>query len=358
MRRKVAALAALAALLFVTSSPVPTGAPAPGGSPASLRARRVSLISPSIPDDRWVIGAAGDIVCDSDPNGPAEPDTCQYDDTADLIVRSGLDEVLLLGDNQYETGRYADYLEYFDPSWGRAFANLSPAPGNHEYPGGPSSRPRGYFRYFGDRVKGPHGLGYYSFDLGACPDDPCWHLISLNSELCFAPGGCGPAADPSDPGTGNRMYAWLRRDLMRHPDAEYPCTLAYWHHPRFSFSTGSGATTTVGPLWELLHDASADIVLNGHSHNYQRWEPQDPAGAADPDRGIRQFVVGTGGRSKYAIPQGEPPENLVVAQADAFGVLRLTLRAQGYRWAWVTARGQPAFADASEGRVPCVRANA
>lgn len=351
MRIRAAILAAVAGLSVATWGPAPS-------EPAALETRAASRVSPSVPDAAWVIGAAGDIVCDADPNGPAEPDTCQYDDTADLIVGTGLDEVLLLGDNQYETGRYLDYLEYFDPSWGRAFDNISPAPGNHEYPQGPLSRPRGYFRYFGARVKGPHGLAYYSFDLGACPNEPCWHLISLSSELCLAPGGCGQAEDPDDPGPGNRMYRWLRRDLNRHSDAEYPCTLAYWHHPRFSFSTGSGATSLVGPLWELLHDASADVVLNGHSHNYQRWVPQDPNGDADPDHGIRQFVVGTGGRSKYAIPGGTYPENLVVAQADAFGVLRIVMKAEGYRWRWLTAAGQPAFQDASDGRVPCVRATA
>ena len=173
-------------------------------------------------------------------------------------------------------GAFAAYMSYFDPTWGRAKPNLAPAPGNHEYANDPSSTPRGYFRYFGHAVKGPDGLGYYSFDVGACPDDPCWHLISLNSELCFAAGGCGAAADPSDPGPGNRMHAWLAKDLADHPDSEYPCTLAYWHHPRFSFSTGSGATSSVGPLWKLLHAARADVVLNGHSHNYQRWRPDGP----------------------------------------------------------------------------------
>lgn len=334
---------ALGALLATpsgaASGPV-VGEPAPRG--------------PTPARNRYVIVAAGDIACQSDPNGAAQPATCQYDDTARLVDGPGIEEVLIPGDIQYETGSYRAFLRYFDPTWGRAFANLSPVPGNHEYGQDPSSRPGGYFRYFGDRVKGPDRLGYYSFDVGACPDQPCWHLIALNSTLCFADGGCGPAADPNDPSPGNRMYAWLQADLATHPDAAYPCTLAYWHHPRFSFSTGSGASASVAPLWELLDAASADVVLNGHSHNYQRWRPQDPSGDADPD-GIRQFAVGTGGRSLYAIPAGPMPENLAVAQADAFGVLRLTLRTYGYRWEWVSARGQPAFEDASDGVVPCAR---
>jgi hypothetical protein len=287
---------------------------------------------------------------------PSVPSLCQHDETAKLIDGAGLAEVLPLGDNQYEVGAYAAYTRYFGPTWGRAFENLSPVPGNHEYANDPSSRPSGYFRYFGDRVKGPDGLGYYSFDLGACPDDPCWHLIALNSELCFASGGCGPAVDPTDPGPGNRMYEWLEHDLAAHPDSAYPCTLAYWHHPRFSFSTGSGASTAVGPLWELLHAASADVILNGHSHNYQRWRLQDPSGALDRNAGIRQFVVGTGGARHYALPNGELPANLARAQAEAFGVLRLTLRAEDYRWAWVSAPGQPSFSDASSRAVGCVRA--
>jgi hypothetical protein len=140
-----------------------------------------------------VIAAAGDIACQNDPYGSGSPANCQYDDTARLIDGPDLARVLLLGDNQYERGAYAADTSYFDPTWGRAKAEIAPAPGNHECDNDPSSTPRGYFRYFGHAVKGPDGLGYYSFDVGACPDDPCWHLISQNSDLCFAAGGCGPA---------------------------------------------------------------------------------------------------------------------------------------------------------------------
>lgn len=348
MSRTVAAVAAVGVLFAATWDPVLVR---PEAAPAIERSHRAPAGSPT----RWVIGAAGDIACQSAPNGRHVPGGCQYDDTADLVVDPRLDEVLVLGDVQYERGRYAHFLDYYDPTWGRAFDNTSPVPGNHEYPNGPTSRPGGYFRYFGDEVKGPRRLGFYSFDLGACPDDPCWHLVALNSELCLAPGGCGPPSDPDAPGPGNRMYRWLRRDLARHPDADYPCTLAYWHHPRFSFSTGSGGTSLVGPLLGLLYEAGADVVLNGHSHNYQRWRPQTPTGAFDPERGIRQFVIGTGGRSLYDIPRGPFPDNLVVAQADAFGILRITLRTDGYRWRWVTAAGQPTFRDSSGGDVACIR---
>ena len=344
------ALAVALVTLFVTTS---------NASPVARQdLPRSQLLLPRGLQARFVIGAAGDIACESDPNGSATPGVCQYDDTSDLIHRTGLTEVLVLGDIQYEQGEYRAFLSYFDPTWGRALSNISPAPGNHEYPNGPSSLPRGYFRYFGNDVKGPHRLGYYSFDIGACPGDPCWHLISLNSELCLAPGGCGPAADPNDPGLGNRMHTWLTRDLANHPDSEYPCTLAYWHHPLFSFSTGSGASAAVRPLWQLLYDAGADVVLSGHSHNYQRWKPQHPSGTPDRDRGIRQFVVGTGGRSLYALPSGDRPQNLAVAQAYSFGILEIALRPDAYRWKFVTAVGQPAFEDSAAPAVACVRLTA
>ena len=301
-----------------------------------------------------VIGAAGDVACASEPAPSDRPDSCQYDDTADLL--DGLTAVLVLGDSQYESGDYDAYVKYYGPTWGRYRTRTFPAPGNHEYTEDPNAVPNGYFRYFGDRVRGPDGLGYYSFDLptGCAPGrGVCWHVIALSSELCFAGGGCGPAADPTDPGPGNRMYRWLRRDLLSHPNADYPCTLAFWHHPLFSISDGSGATPGTRPLWQLLYEARADVVLNGHSHNYQRWVPQDPFGTSDPARGIREFVAGTGGASKYPFQVGSAP-NLAAAQNDAFGIVRLVLHRASYSWTWVPAAGQPSgFTDGGTG-VACV----
>src|SRR4029450_8853774 len=166
---------------------------------------------------RFVIAAAGDIACQNAPYGSGSPANCQYDDTARLIDGADLSRVLLLGDNQYEVGAFAASMSYFDPTWGRAKPNLAPAPGNHEYANDPSSSPRRYFRYFGDAGEGRYRLGYCSYDVGACPDDPCWHLISLSSELCFATGGCGPAADPSAPGAGDRAAAWVPERPPRRP---------------------------------------------------------------------------------------------------------------------------------------------
>jgi tRNA A-37 threonylcarbamoyl transferase component Bud32 len=301
----------------------------------------------------FVIAAAGEIACPSPPFSDTNPDACQYDDTADLIHPSELAAVLALGDNQYDTGDYEDYLTYYDAEWGRAKSITKPVPGNHDYVAPPPATPVGYFRYFGESVAGPQGQGYYSFDLGACPDRPCWHFIALNSQLCVGSGGCGPARRGTEPSAGNQMYRWLRHDLATHPNKEYPCTLAYWHHPLFSFSTGSGATPEVRPLWELLYASHADVVLNGHSHNYQRWKPQDPAQRAEHDRGIRQFVVGTGGSTKSFLQPGTWPANLVAAQDSAFGILKISLRRSSYGWTWVSANGQPDFSDASTNPARC-----
>ena len=313
---------------------------------------RPSIIEPPTnARGRYAVAAAGDIVCQGDPG--TDPSTCRYDDTADLVIGQGFAKILLLGDDQYETGALSAFETWFDPTWGQAFRRLAPSPGNHEYAQDPGSTPRGYFRYFGPDVKGPDGLGYYSFDLGACPEAPCWHLISLSSELCFAQGGCDAPDDPANPGTGEQMYAWLQADLAAHPNADYPCTLAYWHHPLFSYSTGSGATQAVKPLWDLLYDAHAELVLNGHSHNYQRWKAQDPDGNLDRAGGIREFIVGTGGKSLYALQSGSEPAHLVTAQDEAFGVLKLTLLRAGYTWEWLGAAGQPAFTDTKTHGVSC-----
>ncbi len=321
--------------------------------PQLVRLRGHTLIS--APAKPIAIGAAGDIACESPPD-PADLDRCRYDDTADLL--SGLDGVLVLGDSQYESGELEAFRRYYQPTWGRYLARTYPAPGNHEYTQDPRSVPTGYFRYFGDRVRGPDGLGYYSVDLprGCTPGvGVCWHLIALSSELCFASGGCGPATDPNDPGPGNRMHVWLKHDLRAHPGDEYPCTLAFWHHPLFSISDGSASTPGTRPLWELLYDAHADVVLNGHSHNYQRWAPQDPFGARDPRWGIREFVVGTGGASKYGLLPGTGSTNLAASQNEAFGILRISLHEAGYTWRWVPAAGQPSrFTDAATSVSACV----
>jgi hypothetical protein len=256
-----------------------------------------------------VIAAAGDIACDS---VVVTATTCHQRATSDLLVGQGLDGVLALGDIQYENGELANFNAYYDPTWGRVKGITYPAPGNHEYN---TSGATGYYSYFSSRTSAP---GYYSFDLGS------WHLIALNSN-CAAIGGCG---------AGSAQLQWLQADLAAHPSA---CTLAFWHHPRFNSGATHGSDATYQPFWQALYDANADVVLVGHEHVYERFGPQTPAGAADATRGIRQFTVGTGGKTHHDF--GPVAANSQVRNNDTFGVLKLTLKPGGYDWQFVPEAG-------------------
>jgi len=264
-----------------------------------------------------VVAAAGDIACDpadADFNGGAGTAMrCRQRATSDLLVGAGYDAVLLLGDNQYENGGLAKYQTSFAPTWGRLGPLLRPAPGNHEYltPGA-----SGYFDFFG-AAAGERSGGYYSFDLGT------WHVIALNSN-CADVGGCGP---------GSLQLQWLMDDLAAHPRA---CTLAYWHQPRFS-SGQHGDDPAYDAFWQALYQAGADLVLAGHDHDYERFAPQDPSGQADAAYGIRELVVGTGGRETRPFAAARP--NSEVRNAQDLGVLRLRLRGDGYDWQFLPAAG-------------------
>ncbi len=271
-----------------------------------------------------VIAAAGDISCD--PQSPAyhdglgTPTDCRQKYTANLL--DGASAVLPLGDLQYACGGLAAYQQAYDPTWGRFKAISHPVPGNHEYltSGGTdcSANAAGYFGYFGSAAGEP-GKGYYSYDIGP------WHVVALNSE-CAQIGGCF---------VGSPEERWLRADLAAHPAT---CTLAYLHRPRFA-SSAEGGDTTFTAIWQALYDARADVLLAGHQHWYERFAPQDSAGRADAN-GIRQFVVGTGGAS-YVVPAAPRAANseALLSGASAFGVLKLTLHATSYDWAFVTENG-------------------
>ena len=230
--------------------------------------------------------------------------------------------VVTLGDNAYERGSADEFARCYDPSWGRHRSRTRPAPGNHDYG---TRGARGYFAYFGPPAGEP-GLGYYSFEAGT------WHVVSLNSN-CGAV-GCR---------RGGAQEAWLRADLAAHPAR---CTLAYWHHARFS-SGLHGPTTAVAPLFATLHELGADVVLAGHDHSYERFAPLDPDGRPDPARGVRSFVVGTGGRSHYALGDRLPGSE--AGDDDSFGVLELTLRDGGYDWRFHPAAGST-YADQGSDR--------
>jgi hypothetical protein len=264
-----------------------------------------------------VIAAAGDIACDpassAYESGRGTATECRQLATSRLLVGRPYAAVLTLGDNQYDTGAYAAYRVSYGSSWGRVRSTTKPAPGNHEYE---TSGASGYFRYFG-KAAGSPGLGYYSFDIGA------WHLVSLNSN-CWAIGGCG---------RGSPEELWLRRDLATHRTA---CTLAYWHHPRFSPGL-HGSSPATAAFWKDLYAAGADVVLAGHDHDYERFAPLAPSGKVDPARGLGEFVVGTGGRSHYGFLSVQPGSQ--AREATSFGILALTLRPVGYDWRFVPAVG-------------------
>jgi hypothetical protein len=227
--------------------------------------------------------------------------------------------ILALGDEAYEHGLPGEFANCYGPAWGRFKNRTKPAPGNHEYAW---PKAEGYFGYFG-KAAGKPGEGYYSFDLGD------WHLIALNSN-CTDVGGC----DVSSP-----QEQWLSDDLAK---SRRKCTLAYFHHPLFTSGKYRPGIPEVRPLWEALYKAGADIVLDGHDHNYQRFELQDPEGKTNPKRGIREFVVGTGGKSHYSI--SDPIANSEVYNDDTFGVLKMTLHPSSYEWEFVPVAGQ-SFTD-------------
>jgi acid phosphatase type 7 len=231
--------------------------------------------------------------------------------TARLVAAQPRATVLALGDNAYNQGLKNEYESCYAPAWGGFKDRTRPVPGNHDYAYF-NKDAAAYFDYFGEAA-GQWGLGYYSFDLGS------WHLIALNSN-CEAQmlGGCGD---------GSRQGRWLREDLAENGKR---CTLAYWHHPRFSSGKLHGSDPSVAPFWDALYDAGADVVLSGHEHNYQRFTPQSPAGEQDDGRGIRQFVVGTGGGEIVGV--GEELPTTEAQNAGTFGVLRLMLYEGGYDW--------------------------
>ena len=190
---------------------------------------------------------------------------------------------------------------------------MGPAPGNHEYWTGGAA---GYFEYYGAAAEDP-SKGYYSFDLGR------WHLIALNSN-CDEVGGCGRRS---------AQTRWLRQDLAT---SRARCTLAYWHHPRFS-SGPHGSSAAYREFWRALYAANADVVVVGHDHDYERFAPQNAEGLADSARGLRELVVGTGGKSLY--PFDGRAANSEARNATTFGVLKLTLRPKSYAWRFVPVAG-------------------
>jgi len=282
---------------------------------------------------QWLAACAGLLVACSEPPLSSSPQgdmvlvgagdiaSCGSDgDEATAAILDGIEGIVFTtGDNAYPDGTAADFANCYAPSWGRHKARTRPSPGNHDYH---TTDGAGYFGYFG-AAAGAAGAGYYSYDVGA------WHVVSLNSNI--------------DMDAGSPQEQWLRADLAA---TGKRCTLAYWHHPRFSSGSSHGSSTRSHGVWVALYEHGAEIVLAGHEHLYERFGLQTPDGAADPARGIREFVVGTGGDGHY--PFGPPIGNSEVRETGTFGVLKLTLRDEGYEWEFVPEAGKT-FHDAGAG---------
>lgn len=292
-------------------------------TPTSTATSTPTTTTPATGDPSLV--AAGDIACP--PGKTITSSSCQQQATSDLALSLHPDVVLPLGDNQYETGTLDEYGGAYAPAWGRMDPIARPVPGNHEYGYiGSTVTPtggEGYFAYFGARSHplqpncATFCISWYSYDVGS------WHLIALDSQ-CAVVGGCNP---------GSPQYQWLLNDLNSHGNT---CTLAYWHIPLFSSSQDHQPDMT--SIFQLLYNKGADVVLNGHAHFYERFAPQDAAGNPDPARGVRELLVGTGGRSFFAI-RPTPAANSEVRIANTFGALQMTLHPTSYDWRFVPIQG-------------------
>ncbi len=275
--------------------------------------------------DEAVVAAVGDMACAGESGADVQvtdgQERCAHGAVSDAIVAARPDVLLALGDLQYEEGAPGTWQPY-DRTYGRLRAITRPVPGNHEYL---TPHAEGYFSYFGDQA-GPADRGYYGFDVGS------WHLVALNSE-CSDVGGCGK---------GSAQVAWLRAELAAHPSR---CVLAYWHIPRFS-SGDHGDSEAYRTFWSVLASYGADVILNGHDHNYERFAPLAENGLRNDANGMRAFVVGTGGRNLR--PAHTPREGSERLIDDSFGFLSLKLRADSYAWSFISIDG--VALDAGEDR--------
>ena len=204
--------------------------------------------------------------------GAGDIASCDYtaDSATARLVGRIPGTVFTLGDNAYPDGTIKQFRNCYDPTWGKYKKRTKPSVGNHEYRTPDAS---GYFNYFGARAGAP-SKGYYSYRRGS------WHIVVLNSN-CEKVGGCGKRSPQG---------RWLRNTLANH---QARCTLAYFHHPLYSTGDNT-ATPQVKPFWRILYDRGADVILSGHAHRYERFAPITPAGVRNAEKGIRQFVVGTG----------------------------------------------------------------
>jgi acid phosphatase type 7 len=298
----------------------------PSSASSGANATAGSSSSTTGPTPSSSSAASGGAVTDVVLTGAGDIGACGLSgaaDTSDLLIDQP-GTIFTAGDNAYENGSDREYASCYAPTWGRVKDRTMPAPGNHDYQ---TAHAAGYVKYFGTAAE-PDGTTWYSKDLGA------WHVIVLDSN-CAAVGGC-EARSPQG--------RWLATDLAANSDTR--CTLAIWHHPRFS-SGEHGNDVDVGPFWSQLVPAHADLIINGHDHDYERFAPQDASGREDRTTGIREIVVGTGGAGLRAFTH--QAANSEFRLAGAWGVIRLTLRKTGYDWQFLPANG----VVTDSGSAPC-----
>jgi hypothetical protein len=262
-----------------------------------------------------VVVAAGDIACDPLKALPTATQ-CQQKLTSDLVIAQNPTKVINLGDNQYREGTAAQFSMGYAPTWGRFKDRTTPVVGNHEYYD-PAGDAKGYRDYFGN----PGGVDLsYAYSLGN------WRILILNSE-------CGELAKYTDRDCA-WLASWIKRDITNNPKK---CILAAWHRPLRSTSQEGYGTSTVRPFWDALYSKRADIVLNGHAHNFEEWEKLTPGGSRS-STGIKQFTVGTGGRSQYSFARWDDRIAGDHRTKD-FGVLKLTLKDSSYDYSFISKTG-------------------
>jgi hypothetical protein len=286
------------------------------------------------------LAAAGDVSCS--PGAKPTPTTCQQAATADLVTGLHPDAVATLGDEQYDVGTIGNFDNSYDLTWGK-FKNITyPVIGNHEYAQAnyPGAQAPGYFDYFNgagnaDGRAANRDRGYYSYDFGS------WHVVVLNAD-------CGVTSCVA----GSGQQTWLANDLAANNNR---CTLAMWHQPLFTAGTtyGDGNGLATRPLWDTLYHYGADVVLDGHDHNYQRFAPQRSDGTADPAYGLREFVVGTGGDSQFPLSNIDRVTNLETGASNTFGVLDMHLNPDGYSWQFVPAQSDGNGTYTDSGTATC-----
>ena len=311
-----------------TTAPTPAPSAAPSIAPTSAPTQAPTVaptlaptvaptlaptVAPSAPASVVLVGAGDIASCSS-----------SGDEATALLLKSIAGTVFTLGDNVYDNGTSTEFANCYGPSWGDSTikSRTKPVPGNHDYN---TTNATGYYGYFGSAAGDPT-KGYYAYDAGA------WRIYVLNSN-CAAIGGCGDTST---------QETWLQNDLAANPRA---CVAAMWHHPRFS-SGEHGSSTLMQAIWQTLYNANADLVLVGHDHHYERFAPMTATGALDGTRGIVELVVGTGGRSHYGTPNIQP--NSLVRNSDTYGVMKLTLSANGWSFNFVPVAGQT-FTDSGTG---------